>query len=170
MGDENTYSMSKQEYFTLGELTGDISAAANIPVGLYKFEIEVLEQRLRPNTNTFKTVTSSVSVIVQSVPRAAILQSVAVQILAFRRPALFVADIYTHFRQKLAGIFGVQEADILIFSVQRAPSKRVPLADVFGVEIQLAVRSSGSSFMDKMDVVKGIVERRAELAALSKLY
>lgn len=170
MGDENTYSMSKQEYFTLDELTGDISAAANIPVGLYKFEIEVLEQRLRPNTNTFKTVTSSVSVIVQSVPRAAILQSVAVQILAFRRPALFVADIYTNFRQKLAGIFGVQEADILIFSVQRAPSKRVPLADVFGVEIQLAVRSSGSSFMDKMDVVRGIVEGKAELEALSKLY
>lgn len=170
MGDENTYSMSKQEYFTLDELTGDISAAANIPVGLYKFEIEVLEQRLRPNTNTFKTVTSSVSVIVQSVPRAAILQSVAVQILAYRRPALFVADIYTNFRQKLAGIFGVQEADILIFSVQRAPSKRVPLADVFGVEIQLAVRSSGSSFMDKMDVVRGIVEGKAELEALSKLY
>ena len=169
MGDENRYSMSSQQYFTVNEDTGNISAAANIPVGLYKFEIAVLERRLRPNTNSFKTVTSSVSVIVHNVPSAAILQSVAVQILALRRPAVFVADIYMNFRQKLAGIFNVGETNILIFSVQRAPSKRVPLADVFGVEIQVAVRSSGSSFMDKMQVAKGIVEGRAELESLSKL-
>lgn len=169
MGDVNTYTMASQqsqEYFTVNSATGDISAEANIPMGTYSFRIAVQEQQRRPNTNGLKVVNSLVTVTVLSVPRAAIRQSVTVQILALRRPAAFVANNYLSFRQTIASFFNLLETNVLIFSVQRAPSKRVPLADVFGVEIQLAVRLNGNTFKDKMEVIEVLVQAKAELEEL----
>lgn len=167
-GDRNKYTMASQEYFKVNQDTGDIEANANIPMGQYIFAIDVEEQKQRSGPNFPKTVTSTVTVIVQSVSNAAILESVALQILALRKPAFFVADYYFELREVLVSIFGVEEDDVLIFSIQRAPSDRVPNADVFGLEIQLAVRSSGA-FLEKSEVVRLLVKEKQRLEDLSKL-
>ena len=169
-GDRNKYTMAERDDFTVNEGTGDITAKANIPVGQYRFGIDVEEQKQRSGPNFPKTVTSAVTVIVQSVTSAAILQSVAVQILAVRKPAFFVADYYIELRKALANILAFGNTDnILIFSIQKAPSKRVPVEDVFAVEIQLAVRMAAGTFMDKTEVIRLLVENKQTLENLSKL-
>lgn len=168
-GDRNKYTMASQDYFTLDGATGDITAKANIPDGQYRFSIDVEEQKQRSGPNFPKTVTSDVTVIVQSISSAAIQQSVAVQILALRKTAFFVADYYLNVREVLATIFGESAGNVLIFSVQKAPSRRVPAVDIFGVEIQLAVRLTDGTFMAKTEVVRLLVAGEQKLLDLSKL-
>ena len=168
-GDQNKYSMDNQNFFTLNSATGDITAKANIPMGTYTFSVEVEEQKQRPG-NFPKTVTSGVTVIVQSVTSAAIQQSVAIQILKIRKTSFFVGDYYSEVRLALAKILAGGETDqILIFSIQKAPVNRVPLSDLFGVEIYLAVKSSGSGFLDRLDVVRRLIQGKETLEELGEL-
>ena len=168
-GDQNKYSMDNQNFFTLNSATGDITAKADIPMGTYTFSVEVEEQKQRPG-NFPKTVTSGVTVIVQSVTSAAIQQSVAIQILKIRKTSLFVGDYYSEVRLALAKILAGGETDqILIFSIQKAPVNRVPLSDLFGVEIYLAVKSSGSGFLDRLDVVRRLIQGKETLEELGEL-
>ncbi|KAJ7384989.1 beta-catenin binding [Desmophyllum pertusum] len=120
-GDRNKYTMASQEYFSINEGNGNITAVANIPLGRYTFQIQVEEQKQRPG-NFQRLVTS-----------AAIKQSVAVQIFKLRKTSFFVGDYYDN-------IFKILGDGSLIFSIQKAPLNRVPLADQFGVEIFLAVQ------------------------------
>ena len=158
-GDRNKYTMASQEYFTVNEATGDITAEANIPIGRYSFTIDVKEQKPRSGPNYPKTVTSKVTVIVQSVTSAAILQSVAVQFLALRRPAEFVADHYNAYFNVLETILAAYGKP-LIFSIQKAPSRHVPIGDVFGVEIQLACEKNAGGFLNKNQLVQLLVENK----------
>lgn len=168
-GDQNKYSMDNQNFFTLNSATGDITAKANIPMGTYTFSVEVEEQKQRPG-NFPKTVTSRVTVTVQSVTSAAIQQSVAIQILKIRKTSFFVGDYYSKVRLALAKILAGGETDqILIFSIQKAPVNRVPLSDLFGVEIYLAVKSSGSGFLDRLDVVRRLIQGKETLEELGEL-
>ena len=160
----NQFSMlSSQEFFSVNAGNGNITADANLPLGLYRFSVQVTD-------STFsKTVTSAVTVIAQSVTSAAIQQSVAVQIFALRKTSVFVGDFYSRWRSVLADILtGGDDDRVLIFSVQRAPVYRVPLEYLFGVEIYLAVRD-GSGYMDHMEIVKTLGENKEELKLQGEL-
>ena len=160
-GDRNKYTMASQEYFSINEGNGNITAVANIPLGRYTFQVQVEEQKQRPG-NFPKTVTSTVTVIVQSVTSAAIKQSVAVQIFKLRKTSFFVGDYYDN-------IFKILGDGSLIFSIQKAPLNRVPLADQFGVEIFLAVQLADGGFMNQMKVVEWLVnDKQQEFEALGK--
>lgn len=169
-GDSNKYSMNSQQYFTLNENSGEITAEANIPIGRYSFSVDIEEQKQRSG-NYPKTVKSDITVIVQSVTNAAILQSVAVQILAMRLPSRFVGDYYYEMRRVLASILSSgNENAILIFSVQKSPDGRVPIAVArFGLEIQLAVEIASGSFMARTDVVQRLVSNKQDLIDLGEL-
>ena len=169
-GDKNKYTMkSQQDFFTVNEGNGNITAEANVPMGEYNFNIDVVEQKQRSG-NFPKTVTSKVTVIVQRVDSAAVQQSVALQILALRKPAFFAADYYFSLRKALAGILSSGNEDfILIFSIQKAPSSRVPIKDLFGLEIQFAVKIAANSFMDRAEVLKLLLANRQTLIGLGKL-
>ena len=154
----NQFTMlSSQEYFSVNSANGNITADANVPLGTYRFSVQVTD-------STFsKTVTSDVTVIVQSVTTAALQQSVAVQIFALRKTSVFVGDYYSNWRSVFADILtGGDEDRILIFSVQKAPVQRVPLQYLFGVEIYFAVLD-GSGYMNHMEIVKTLGENREEL-------
>lgn len=170
-GDRNRYTMSSQQYFSVNEGNGNITAVENIPVGTYSFSVKVEELKQRtPPGNFPKTVTSTIDVIVQSVTGEALQQSVAVQILALRKTSVFVGDHYQDWRQVFANILTSGDVNrILIFSIQKSPINRVPLADVFGVDIFLAVRLDGSGFMDRMEVVNDLVNNREALDEQGKL-
>lgn len=170
-GDRNKYTMSSQQYFSVNEGNGNITAVENIPVGRYSFSVKVEELKQRtPPGNFPKTVTSTIDVIVQSITSAAIQQSVAVQILALRKTSVFVGKHYQDWLEVLANILtGGDEDRILIFSIQKSPVNRVPLEDVFGVEIFLAVRLVGGGFMDRMTVVNNLVNSREALDEQGKL-
>lgn len=169
-GDRNKYTMPSQEYFSVNEGNGNITANANIPMGSYRFSVEIEELKQRtPPGNFPKTVTSSINVIVQSVTSAAIQQSVAIQILALRKTSFFVGNYYRDWLNVLANILASGDTDrIFIFSIQKSPVNRVPREDMFGVEIFLAVRD-GSGFMNRMEIVNLLVENRAALDEQGKL-
>lgn len=165
-GDQNKYSMDDQKFFTLTPETGDITAEANIPEGRYTFSVKVEETKQRPG-NFPKIVTSDVTVIVQSVTNAAIQQSVAVLILEMRKTSFFVADFYTKVQGVLANILTGGDTDrILIYSIQKAPVNRVPLADLFGVEIYLSVKLSSGGIMDRLQVVNQLIQKKERLEGL----
>lgn len=154
----NQFTMvSSQEYFSVNSGNGNITADANVPLGTYRFSVQVTD-------STFsKTVTSSITVIVQSVTTAALQQSVAVQIFALRKTSVFVGDYYSSWRSVFADILtGGEENRILIFSVQKAPVQRVPLQYLFGVEIYFAVLD-GSGYMNHMEIVKKLGENKEDL-------
>ena len=149
--------VSSPEYFSVNSGNGNITAEANVPLGTYKFSVQVTD-------STFsKTVTSYVTVIVQSVTSAALQQSVAVQIFALRKTSVFVGDYYSSWRSVFADILTDGDEDrILIFSVQKAPVQRVPLLYKFGVEIYFAVRD-GSGYMNHMEILKKLGENKEDL-------
>ena len=160
----NQFTMvSSQEYFSVNSGNGNITADANVPLGTYKFNVEVTD-------STFsKTVSSAITVIVQSVTTATLQQSVAVQIFALRKTSIFVGDYYSRWRSVFADILTDGDDDrILIFSVQKAPVYRVPLQYLFGVEIYLAVRD-GSGYMNHMEIVKKLGENKEELELQGEL-
>ena len=169
-GDQNKYTMSSQQYFSVNEGNGNITANAGIPMGRYSFAVKVEEQKVRdPRGNYPKTVTSTVDVIVQSVTSAAIQQSVAVQILALRKTPFFVGNYYRDWLNVLANILSGGDTDlILIFSIQKSPVNRVPLVDRFGVEIFLAVRLDGGGFMNHMEIVHLLIKEKDALAEQGK--
>lgn len=149
--------LSSQEFFSVNAGNGNITADANVPLGTYSFIVQVTDSKFS------KTVTSAVTVIVQSVTSAAIKQSVAVQIFALRKTSVFVGDYYSRWRSVLADILtGGSEDRILIFSVQKAPVYRVPLEYLFGVEIYFAVLD-GSGYMNHMEIVKKLGENKEQL-------
>lgn len=154
----NQFTMvSSQEYFSANANNGNITADANLPLGTYRFSVQVTDPTFS------KTVTSAITVIVQSVTSAALQQSVAVQIFALRKTSFFVGNHYSDWRKVLAEILtGDDEDDILIFSVQKAPVNRVPLEFLFGVEIYLAVLEGGG-FMNHMEIVKKLGESKEKL-------
>lgn len=154
----NQFTMvSSQEYFSVNANNGNITADANLPLGTYRFSVQVTDPTFS------KTVTSAITVIVQSVTSAALQQSVAVQIFALRKTSFFVGNHYSDWRKVLAEILtGDDEDDILIFSVQKAPVNRVPLEFLFGVEIYLAVLEGGG-FMNHMEIVKKLGENKEKL-------
>lgn len=154
----NQFTMvSSPEYFSVNSGNGNITAEPNVPLGTYKFSVQVTD-------STFsKTVTSDVTVIVQSVTTTALQQSVAVQIFALRKTSVFVGDYYSSWRSVFADILTDGDEDrILIFSVQKAPVQRVPLLYKFGVEIYFAVRD-GSGYMNHMEIVKKLGENKEDL-------
>ena len=154
----NQFTMvNSQEFFSVNSGNGNITADENVPLGTYSFSVEVTD-------STFsKTVTSDVTVIVQSVTTAALQQSVAVQIFALRKTSIFVGDYYSSWRSVFADILTDGDEDrILIFSVQKAPVQRVPLQYLFGVEIYFAVRD-GSGYMNHMEIVKKLGENKEDL-------
>lgn len=154
----NQFTMvSSQEYFSVNANNGNITADANLPLGTYRFSVQVTDPTFS------KTVTSAITVIVQSVTSAALQQSVAVQIFALRKTSFFVGNHYSDWRKVLAEILtGDDEDDILIFSVQKAPVNRVPLEFLFGVEIYLAVLEGGG-FMNHMEIMKKLGENKEKL-------
>ena len=168
-GDQNEYTMTTQNYFTLNSANGNITAEANIPLGTYTFSVQVEEQKQRSG-NFRKAVTSDVTVIVQSVTNEAIQQSVAVQILEMRKTSFFVGDYFTNCRGVLANILtgGVTDR-ILIFTIQKSPVNRVPLSNLFGVEIHLAALLGGGGFMNRMEVVRLLLQNKTSLEELGKL-
>ena len=160
----NQFTMlSSQEYFSVNSGNGNITADANVPLGTYTFIVQVTD-------STFsKTVTSTITVIVQSVTSAALQQSVAVQIFELRKTSVFVGEYYSSWRSVFADILtGGDDSRILIFSVQKAPLYRVPLNYLFGVEIYLAVRD-GSGFVNHMEIVKKLGENKEQLELKGEL-
>ena len=154
----NQFTMlSSQEYFSVNSGNGNITADANVPLGTYTFIVSVTD-------STFsKTVTSTITVIVQSVTSAALQQSVAVQIFALRKTSVFVGEYYSKWRSVFADILTDGDVSrILIFSVQKAPVYRVPLQYLFGVEIYLAVRDGGG-YLNHMEIVKKLGENKEQL-------
>ena len=74
-------------------------------------------------------------------------------------------------RRVLASILSSgNENAILIFSVQKSPDGRVPIAVArFGLEIQLAVEIASGSFMARTDVVQRLVSNKQDLIDLGEL-
>ena len=170
-GDVNKYTMPSQEFFTIDEDSGDIQAVPNIPLGEYTFNVQVEELKPRQGSNFPKTVTSKVSVLVKGISEAAVQNSVAVQILGLRKTSFLVGDYYNKLLQLLANILSSGDTgSVFIFSIQKAPARRLPVDVLFGVEIHLAVAVPSSNFLAPMDVIELLVNAKLQLENLGRIF
>ena len=170
-GDVNDYKITSQSgsYFSVDSRSGEITAKEGIPIGSHSLVVDVTEQNRRSGSNTGKTVQSAIKVSVRAIPEAAVRNSVAILFLRVREVGFFVGDFYAKVLNALAGIFGVSTDEVLIFSIQKAPLRHLPVGTFAAVEIQLAVQIvENEVYMTFSDVVKSIVGQKQRLTDLGK--
>ncbi len=163
--DHKLTSQSPGQFFSVDAKTGDIIAAKDVPVGVYKLAFRSTEKNRNVGDHLRKTVSSSAVVTVRGISEKQAKTSVAIRMTGLIKSSTCKELMYPEFEEILAKLLGVDKKRVTVFSAQEVKDLHR------GVDIRFSVKKAtkpgyagdDSEYIDPINLIPVLNNKKAEL-------